>query len=178
MRAGANVSSPWMRPIVKTLEITLVLGMAVLVIDVLWGVFSRFALGEQTRWTEELAVYLLVWISLLGAALTFRENGHLGVDYFVGKLEVSARRMASIIVEGIVFAFSAFALVFGGWNLVEKTLASGQVLPALGLEMGYVYMVVPISGVLFCLFSVEHLAALIRSVEPSGSDPEIEEGKD
>jgi len=146
-----------MAPVVKALEILLIVGMGILVVDVLWGVFSRYALGEQTRWTEELAVYLLVWISLLGAALTFREKGHLGVDYFMGKLEPSARRLSAMLVEVIVFAFSAFALVFGGWNLVVKTLASGQVLPALNLSMGYVYSVVPLSGVFFCLFAVEHL---------------------
>ena len=147
--------------LVKGLEVLLVVGMAVLVVDVLWGVFSRYALGEQTRWTEELAVYLLVWISLLGAALTFREKGHLGVDYFVGKLEPSVRRLSAIFVEVIVFAFSAFALVHGGWNLVIKTFASGQVLPALNLPMGYVYSVVPISGVVFCLFAFEHLMAYL-----------------
>ena len=147
--------------LVKGLEVLLVVGMAVLVVDVLWGVFSRYALGEQTRWTEELAVYLLVWISLLGAALTFREKGHLGVDYFVGKLEPSVRRLSAIFVEVIVFAFSAFALVHGGWNLVIKTFASGQVLPALNLPMGYVYSVVPISGVVFCIFAFEHLMAYL-----------------
>ncbi len=157
MSNAQTIFNRCIQPVVKALEVLLVVGMAILVVDVLWGVFSRYALGEQTRWTEELAVYLLVWISLLGAAVTFRERGHLGVDYFVGKLEPSARRLSVIFVEVIVFAFSAFALVYGGWNLVERTLASGQVLPALNLPMGYVYSVVPISGVVFCLFAIEHL---------------------
>jgi TRAP-type C4-dicarboxylate transport system permease small subunit len=159
-------------PIVKGLEVLLVVGMAILVVDVLWGVFSRYALGEQTRWTEELAVYLLVWISLLGAALTFREKGHLGVDYFVGKLEPSARRLSAIFVEVIVFAFSAFALVHGGWNLVIKTLASGQVLPALNLPMGYVYSVVPISGVVVCLFAIEHLMGYLSGTFDLKTSPD------
>ena len=161
MSHGQSIFTRCVLRLVKGLEVLLVVGMAVLVVDVLWGVFSRYALGEQTRWTEELAVYLLVWISLLGAALTFREKGHLGVDYFVGKLEPSVRRLSAIFVEVIVFAFSAFALVHGGWNLVIKTFASGQVLPALNLPMGYVYSVVPISGVVFCLFAFEHLMAYL-----------------
>ena len=44
---------------------------ATLTIDVLWGVFSRYALGAQTRWTDELATTLMVWVSLLGAALVY-----------------------------------------------------------------------------------------------------------
>ena len=50
---------------------------AALVLDVLWGVISRYVLGSQSRWTEELAIYLLVWVSLLGATLVFRERAHL-----------------------------------------------------------------------------------------------------
>ena len=161
MSHGQSIFTRCVLRLVKGLEVLLVVGMAVLVVDVLWGVFSRYVLGGQTRWTEELAVYLLVWISLLGAALTFREKGHLGVDYFVGKLEPSVRRLSAIFVEVIVFAFSAFALVHGGWNLVIKTFASGQVLPALNLPMGYVYSVVPISGVVFCIFAFEHLMAYL-----------------
>ena len=60
--------------------------------------------------------------------------------------------------------------------MVEKTLASGQVLPALGLEMGYVYLVAPISGILFCLFSVEHIVGLLKSTV--NLDTESQTGKE
>ncbi|MHC5158432.1 MAG: TRAP transporter small permease, partial [Planctomycetota bacterium] len=52
----------------RLLEAALILAVAVLVLDVLWGVFTRYALSEQAKWSEELARFLLVWISLLGGA--------------------------------------------------------------------------------------------------------------
>jgi TRAP-type C4-dicarboxylate transport system permease small subunit len=64
--------------VVRALSWFTIVLFAVLVADVLWGVFSRYVLGAQGRWTEELAIYLLVWVSLFGGALTFREQGHLG----------------------------------------------------------------------------------------------------
>lgn len=146
--------------LVHALEWTLIGGFAILVLDVLWGVFSRYVVGEQSRWTEELAIYLLVWISLLGASVTYAEKGHLGVDYFVGKLEPGVRVVSAIAAEIIVFVFSAFVLVWGGWVLISKTLESGQVSPALDIPMGYIYLAVPLSGLFFLLFSVEHLWAL------------------
>lgn len=146
--------------LVLALEWTLIGGFAILVLDVLWGVFSRYVLGEQSRWTEELAIYLLVWVSLLGATVTYADKGHLGVDYFVGKLEPGARKAAAIAAEIIVFVFSAFVLVWGGWVLISKTLESGQMSPALDIPMGYIYLAVPLSGVFFLLFSFEHLLAL------------------
>lgn len=128
-----------------------------LILDVLWGVVSRYVLGSQSRWTEELAVYLLVWVSLLGAALVFRERGHLGVDYFVGKLDPAAQRLSALVAELAVLVFAVFVLVFGGGMMVVETLRSGQVSPAMNWPVGYIYLVVPISGAFIAAFSIEHL---------------------
>lgn len=130
---------------------------AALLFDVLWGVVSRYLLGSQSRWTEELAVYLLVWVSLLGASLVFRDRGHLGVDYFVGKLDPAARRLSAVIAEVAVMVFAGFVLLGGGWMLVSETLRSGQLTPAMGWPIGYLYSVVPLSGFFVMAFSIEHL---------------------
>lgn len=146
--------------LVKFLELFLIGAFAVLTLDVLWGVFSRYVLGSQSVWTEELAVNLLIWVSLLGAALTYEEKGHLGVDYFVGKLHPDAQKLTAIFVEFVVLFFAGFGLLFGGWWLVSETLASGQVTPALGWQKGYLYTAAPISGIFFILFSLEHLVEI------------------
>ena len=147
--------------LVKSLEVFLIASFAVLTLDVLWGVFSRYVLGFQSVWTEELAVNLLIWVSLLGAALTYEEKGHLGVDYFVGKLHPDAQKLSAIFVELVVLFLAGFGLLFGGWWLVSETLASGQVTPALGWQKGYLYTAAPISGIFFILFSVEHLLDIV-----------------
>lgn len=146
--------------LVKALEIAVIVLVAVLVLDVLWGVFSRYVLGAQSRWTEELATMLLIWVSLLGAAVAFAAKAHLGVDYFVSKFDPSAQKLIEGFVQLIVFAFSAFALIHGGSILVSETLAAGQLSPALGLKVGYMYMAVPISGIFICLFSIEQFMEL------------------
>ena len=130
---------------------------AALVLDVLWGVVSRYVLGSQSRWTEELAIYLLVWVSLLGATLAFRDHAHLGFDYFVGKLDPAARRLAALIAELAVILFAGFGLVYGGYMLMSETLRSGQLTPAMGWKIGYFYSVVPLSGLFIVAFSLENL---------------------
>ena len=141
----------------RVLEWLTIVLFAALVLDVLWGVVSRYVLGTQSRWTEELAIYLLVWVSLLGATLAFRDRAHLGVDYFVGKLDPSARRLATIIAEVAVILFASFGLVYGGYMLVSETLRSGQLTPAMGWKIGYFYSVVPLSGLFIVAFSLENL---------------------
>lgn len=147
--------------IVRVLEWFTILLFAVLVLDVIWGVVSRYLPGiRPSDWTEELAVYLLVWVSLFAAALTYRSYGHLGVDYFVAKLDPSAQRLVAVIVELAVLFFAAFALCYGGWRLVADTLAANQLTPVLQWKIGYLYSAVPLSGLFFCAFGIEHLINL------------------
>lgn len=168
---SSAASSPWARGwqgLSRLLEYLTILLFAALTADVLWGVVSRYVLGKQSRWTEEVAVYLLVWVSLLGAALMFRERGHLGVDYFVGKLHPAAQRAAAWIAELAVIAFAGFVLVFGGGLLVWRTLGTGQLTPAMGWKVGYLYSVVPLCGLFIVGFAIEHL---LRRKDAPTADP-------
>jgi len=165
------------RTLVKPLEWALIFGMAVLVLDVLWGVFSRYVLQSQSSWTEELAIYLLTWISLLGAALVYGEKGHLGVDYFVKKMDPSAQRLAAAVVALVALAFSLYAMVYGGWELASRAWIDDDVSPANRWPMGVVYLSVPISGVFFSLFALEHFVKVCRGapLEPVEAEPEMVE---
>jgi TRAP-type C4-dicarboxylate transport system permease small subunit len=162
MNRSPSLMRRLLHALVRGIEALLVVAFVLLTLDVLWGVFSRYVLGDQSRWTEELAIYLLVWVSLIGASVTYRERGHLGVDYFVGKLDPAARWLAAVASDLAVLAFALFALCYGGGVLITRTLSTGQVSPALGIEVGYLYMAAPISGVCFALFAVEHLVDLLR----------------
>lgn len=143
---------------------------AALVLDVLWGVVSRYWPGiAPSDWTEELGIYLLAWVSLLGSALTYRERGHLGLDYFISQFDPAAQRFTAIIIELCVLVFAGFALCYGGYRLVSDTLASGQLTPVLQWKAGYMYLSVPISGVFFVAFVIEHL--LERPVPPDAIEP-------
>lgn len=152
---GAVVALRW-------LTITL---FAALVVDVLWGVIARYVPGIiPSDWTEELGIYLLAWVSLLGSALTYRDRGHLGLDYFITKFDPAAQRLSAIIIELCVLVFAGFALCYGGYRLVADTLASNQLTPVLQWKTGYMYLSVPISGAFFAGFAIEHL--LERPIPP------------
>lgn len=147
----------------KVLEVLVIVVMGILVLDVLWGVVSRFLLGAQSRWTEELATMLLIWASLLGAGAAFGDKGHLGVDYFVKKFHPDAQKIMTVVATVVVGFFAGAVMVYGGYELVSKTLASGQVSPAMGLPVGYVYLAVPVSGLFILLYCVDDLVTVFQS---------------
>ena len=158
---------------------TLVAGvMAVLVIDVLWQVFTRYVLHSPSSWTEELATFLMIWVGLLGASVGLNRGAHLGIDYFVQKLPTRRRLLTEVAVFTCTGLFSLSALGVGGTMLVARTLGLGQTSPALGLSMGYVYLALPISGFFLTLYSgqflVQRLATLARgtaALEASPTEP-------
>ena len=138
----------------RLLEGTLAIIMAVLTIDVLWQVVSRYALASPSSWTEELARFLLIWVSLLGAAYLTGQKGHIAIDLLPRSLTGSALRRLQSAINVVVFLFGLTVLGVGGTNLVYVTLSLGQSSPALNLPVGFVYMVLPLSGALMMFYSI------------------------
>ncbi|MAT70016.1 MAG: hypothetical protein CMJ58_10890 [Planctomycetaceae bacterium] len=143
------------------LQWAVIVAMGGLVVVVLWGVASRYVSQQPSRWTDEAARYLLMWVALLGAAVAYRRGEHLGFDYFASRMDKAAQRILAMAAEVVVIGFAAFAMVYGGWMLVSKTLAAGQTTPALNIPMGYVYLAAPVSGILIVLFAVDRLWSLL-----------------
>jgi len=150
----------------RSLEVLVMVVVAVLVVDVLWQVFTRFILKNPSTWTEELAVFMLIWVSLLGAAVALNRGAHLGIDYFVSKLSGRKRLYTEAFVFLCISLFSLCVMTLGGIDLVASTLRLQQVSPALRVKVGYVYLAIPISGFFLVLYSViglvERLAELFK----------------
>ena len=146
----------------RVLEVFLIILMAVMVLDVTWQVFTRFVLKDPSSFTEELAGFLLIWIGLLGGSYAVYSKAHLGIDMLLRKLEGTARDRLVMIINTFVLLFSFFILVVGGLRLVNLTFKLQQISPAMGLPMGYVYIVLPLTGVLMIYYSIFHLLKAAR----------------
>ena len=155
----------------RSLEVLVMIVVAVLVLDVLWQVFTRFILNDPSTWTEELAVFMLIWVSLLGAAVALNRGAHLGIDYFVGKLAPRKRLYTEVFVFLCVSAFCLFVMVVGGLRLVVDTLQLEQESPALRVKMGYVYFAIPISGFFLTLYAVIGLVERLRELPRGQAGP-------
>ncbi len=148
----------------KSLDWTSVFLMGLLVTDVVWQVISRYILKTPSAWTEETAGFLMIWVGMLGAAAALRRKAHLGIDFYVEKFPRKTREAVRVIVHFLILFFSLGILTIGGFQFVRNTFATGQVSPALGIEMGYIYLAVPISGIfmsIYCLRQAyEHYSEL------------------
>lgn len=148
----------------RILESVLVAAVAILVLDVSWQVVSRLVLARPCGWSEELAVFMLVWVSLLGGAVALERGAHLGIDYFVARLSPRLRPFTEILAFVLIAVFSLCVMIIGGADLVSSTLELDQTSPALGVKMGYVYLAVPICGFFLTLYSVMAIAERINAL--------------
>ena len=140
--------------ITKILEVVLISLMSIIVLDVSWQIFTRFILQDPSSYTEELAGFLLIWIGLLGASYALYTKAHLGIDILMTKVKGAERRVVVIVIYTIVLLFAFFILVIGGIKLVNITFDLNQISAAMGIPMGYVYLVLPLTGILMMYYSI------------------------
>ncbi|MCJ8296846.1 MAG: TRAP transporter small permease [Colwellia sp.] len=135
------------------IEKLLILLMLSIVLMVSWQVLSRYLLHSPSSVSEEVARFLLIWISLIGAVYCYRTKAHLGLDIITNKLAAQQQKIAATFSHVMVFLFSVLVLVIGGIRLVILAFEPIQRSPALDVPMGYIYCVLPLSGLLLCLYA-------------------------
>ena len=146
----------------KALSLFLVFLMAVMTVDVLIGVTTRYLVGSQVSWSEELARFLLIWIGILGAAYASGQKMHLAIDLLEPKLKGAKKKNLKFVIITFIILFAFTVMIIGGARLIYITHTLGQLSPAMRIPMAIIYSVVPISGILIIYFKILELKELVR----------------
>lgn len=152
----------------KVIEVICITLLAFMVVLGTWQIITRYVLNNPSTVSEDLLIYSFVWMSLLGSAYVFGKKDHMTMVFFRQKLEsksTKAKITLSIMTELLIMIFSALVLVFGGTQI--SMLAMGQVSPALGISMGYIYLALPLSGVITIIYNILNLIDLIQEAAKS-----------
>jgi TRAP-type C4-dicarboxylate transport system permease small subunit len=147
----------------RILEWTMAVLLGAMVVDVFWGVITRYLLESQSSWTDELARFLLVWLSILGAAYASGKRLHIAIDLIPPKWDRKWRNHLDIATQIIVLLFTIAVFLIGGTRYVYISFALGQTSPALQLPIGFVYMVLPISGIFILYYKIQEIAMLLKN---------------
>ena len=131
-----------------------IITMLMLVVCVVWQVFSRFVLNTPSTATDEIARFSMIWVGLLGAAYTVGLQKHLSIDLFTMNLSEKKKRINTIFTNLMVAVFASGSMIFGGISLVNKVYTTGQVAPALQIPMAYIYAILPLSGALIVFYNL------------------------
>lgn len=144
----------------KILGKVLVVILSVMVVNVLWQVFTRYITGNPSSFTDELARYLMIWIGVLGAAYVSGRNMHVAIDILPTRAKPKIQKRLKVLVTVLIILFVIFAFVIGGSRLVYISYLLGQQSPALQIPLAVVYVIIPVSGLLITYYKVSDLLTM------------------
>jgi len=149
----------------RTIAALSVAVMIALVVCVVWQVFSRYVLNQPSTLTDELARFLMIWVGLLGAAYTVGAQRHLAIDLLAMSVSPRKQKMLGILINVLIFVFAGSVIVTGGLKLIYKTLATAQVSAAMQIPMGYVYIILPLTGIIMMFYALCFIANGVHSLK-------------
>jgi TRAP-type C4-dicarboxylate transport system permease small subunit len=134
--------------------------LSLMTLVVFLQVVFRYGLTQPLSWSEEMARYLFVWLSVLGAALGLQKGGHFGLDLIHRLLLEKGKRLIRIVTL-LLMGWVVVVILIQGIVLVQKT--SLQESPAMLISMAWAYGALPVGA---GLMTVHLLTALIKEVSP------------
>lgn len=139
------------------------LGLALfiaLTVVVFMQVTTRYIFHNPYLWTEEVARYLLLWVTMMGAALSAQTQRHFIIEFYDYKrIRNPSLNTFFRLIPHIAFALLALIMVISG---IEYTIMSGARMGRLSnINMKYVFMSIPVSGATILLYCIHHLATII-----------------
>jgi len=125
-----------------------------------YQVFMRYLFNNAPSWSEELVRFLFIWCSFVAAAIGVKERIHIGIDVFVSLLPAKVRSLTEVLVNLGIIVFSGYMIKYG-WAVTLMT--QRQPSPALGLPMSWVYLSIPVMGVMLILYCSMEIINIVRN---------------
>ena len=126
--------------------------LSIMTVIIILQVFYRYVLGSSLSWSEECARYLFIWIVMLGASMGVKEKSHVAVTLFKDWLPFRIRTGVDILFTIMIGVMAAVMIIYG-WSITQTV--SIQLSPAIRISMFWVYLAIPVSGLLMMV----HLTA-------------------
>lgn len=132
------------------------IGMALIVAA---QVFFRYILNQSLFWSEELARYLMVWLTFLGAGVAYYRRIHPGIDILTKRLSGEQQHRLEIMIHAVCLGFFAILVVYG---IRFAWFVRLQISPALSIPKWIVFAVIPLSGMILVVHSLHLMLATAR----------------
>ncbi|MFA1016001.1 TRAP transporter small permease, partial [Dubosiella newyorkensis] len=140
MKTVASIRK-WMDKIIMGACIVL-FGLMVIVGS--YQIITRYFFNKPSTVSEELLTFSFVWMALLASAYVFGIRDHMRMGFLADKIQGKGRIVLDIVIEILILVFALLTLVWGGSAIMQ--LSMQQMTASLGVPMGYIYTILPVSG--------------------------------
>ena len=132
----------------------------------LYAVFMRYVMKAAPEWSEEVAIYLIVYAVYIVSSTLQEARGHVGATFFIELFPLPVRRWVEVATNIIGFIFSVI-IVYYGIYIVRATFLMGEVsYTSLRFPMWVAYLAVPIGITLLSFRLIRRIWFLLFRFSP------------
>jgi TRAP-type transport system small permease protein len=133
----------------KAIDVFCIILLVAMILIVVMAVITRKGFGWMFGWSEEITLLCLTWFTFMGIAIGFRERLHLSME-LVEKLPPKLLLISDRFIDLVTFFFGLYLVIYG-WNFAM--MMRGSILAATQMPNLVQYIVMPITGVLTCVYA-------------------------
>ncbi len=148
-----HTTRKWLDLILSTVCAVL---FAMMVVVGSYQIITRFIFNRPSTVSEELLTYTFAWMAMFSSVYVFGKRDHMKMGFLADMLPAASKRILDIAIEILVVLFAVAVLIYGGTTIMNLTMT--QKTASLGVSMGMIYMVMPISGVLIAIYGLLNIA--------------------
>ena len=126
-----------------------------------YQILVRYVFKSPSTISEELISYSFAWMSMFAASYIFGKRDHMRMVFFIEKFTKNAQRTVAVITELVILLFALGVLIGGGSYITSLSMT--QMTPALKISMGYIYLVIPVCGIMTSIYSALNIVDLMKN---------------
>ncbi len=136
-------------------------GLAIVILIGL-EVFFRYIVGKALSWPEEVVGLVFVWFTLLGVVLLTQSGEHIEFSFLLSRFGSQAGKIFAILIQVVVALFSILMVVYG---YTYAMMFRFEDTPAVGINALWLYLSLPISGLLIFLYAQLNILKILKPPE-------------
>lgn len=126
-----------------------VLVFCVMVVSIWLEVVFRYVLLNPLAWTDELAIYCMIWVGYLGIGVAMKHDEHPSLQFVMARLPQLLRHALRWLVNLGILAFLTAGTIWG----FQHAIGSGmyRLTAGLGISMTLPMLAIPVGCLLAAL---------------------------
>ncbi len=147
--------------IMRVLGVFIICLFAAMTVIGAYQIITRYFFNRPSTVSEELLTYSFTWMALLASAYVFGKRDHMRMGFLADKLLGAPKKYLEIAIDLLSFSFAGVVMVYGGISITKLTMI--QTTASLRVPMGYIYVIVPVTGILIMVFSLMNAADMMHT---------------
>lgn len=145
--------------IMRVLGIYIICLFAAMTVIGTYQIVTRYFFNRPSTVSEELLTYSFTWMALLASAYVFGKQDHMRMGFLADKILGNPKKLLEIAINLLTSVFAGIVMVYGGISITRLTMI--QTTASLRVPMGYIYVIVPVTGILIIVFSLMNAADIM-----------------